>query len=85
MKTSATLLILSWQYQTNKVPAMFEPRKPSFQINVLDADSRLASFIGQRSWLLFHLLGQDGHGFNFQSVNGTSTRIIRPCLLLLVI
>ena len=49
MKTSATLLILSWQYQTNKVPAMFEPRKPSFQINALDADSTLASFIGQRS------------------------------------
>ena len=42
------------------VPAAFAPGKPSFPINILDADSTIASFIGPKSWLLFHLLGQDG-------------------------
>ena len=34
-------------------------RKAFISNQFLDADSTLASFIGQRSWLLFHLLGQD--------------------------
>ena len=42
------------------VPAAFVPGKPSFQINILDADSTIVSFIGPKPWLLFHLLGKEG-------------------------
>ena len=38
---------------------VFVPGKPFFQINVLDAYSTIVSFTGTKSWLLFHLLGQD--------------------------
>ena len=36
------------------VPIVFVPDKPSFQIAII------AFFIGLKSWLLFHLLGQNG-------------------------
>ena len=42
------------------VPVAFVPGKPSFQINILDADSTIVSFIGPKSWLLFNLLGKEG-------------------------
>ena len=38
------------------VPAAFVPGKPSFQMNILNADSTIASL---NPWLLFHLLSQD--------------------------
>ena len=42
------------------VPVVFVPGKPSFLINILDADSTIASFIVPKSWSIFHLHGQDG-------------------------
>ena len=42
-------------------PDQFAPQKPYFQLrNLQQDDVNLASFIGQRSWLLFHLLGNTG-------------------------
>ena len=43
---------------------LFEPGKPSFQVDLLDAHATLASFIGPKSWLLFKLLGKDGAWLN---------------------
>lgn len=49
---------------TSPVPMLFEPGKPSFQVDLLDAHATLASFIGPKSWLLFKLLGKDGAWLN---------------------
>ena len=45
-------------------PLTFAPDKPTFQADLMTNDPQLESFIGQKSWLLFHKLSARGNWMN---------------------
>lgn len=53
-------------------PQIFRPKKPVFPTHILEGgDTSLSSFIGERSWLIFHLLGATGRWLNQNPITWT--------------